>query len=239
MEVDLDRIEFDLGRFVDREEIDRVLANKGIWLSPLKLFLPAFVRFQYLKHPTDELSEKSSMHRTVIKALVKQGIDPKTLYPTGTLPVGYPQGTGTLVRKEIEKENEKENEKGNRERKKEEPIFEEIETSKIQPMTRPEVDLCLEEWKNTLTHFEINRPINQRDEIEIARAVQQYGSDWVKLALQGARKQVKGKTYDPKNFVSLRLYLHKDKIERLVNIGAGKESIEGYDWSKIFGGDAA
>lgn len=94
---------------------------------------------------------------------------------------------------------------------------------------------CISEWALTLKHFQIARKPNAQDELKIARAVQAFGADWVKLAFQGARKQSKAKNFDPKNFVSLSLYLHKDKIERLVNIGAGKESGEGIDWTGFFG----
>lgn len=99
---------------------------------------------------------------------------------------------------------------------------------------REEIDRCIQEWKRTLEHFEISRPIGERDQIEIARAVQSFGEEWVKLAFQGARKQQASKRFDPKLFVSLRIYLHKDRIERLVNIGAGKESADGIDWAYVF-----
>jgi len=98
---------------------------------------------------------------------------------------------------------------------------------------------CIQEWEATLKHFEIGRPIGERDEVAIGQAVQRYGADWVKLAFLGARKQTKGKTFDPKNFVSLSIYLHRDRIERLVNIGAGKESADGVDWTKVFGSEVA
>lgn len=97
-----------------------------------------------------------------------------------------------------------------------------------------EVKEATQEWEATLRHFEISRAIGERDQITIARAVQAFGLDWVKLAFQGARKQSKGPRFDPKEFVSLSIYLHKDRIERLVNIGAGKESTDGIDWAKVF-----
>lgn len=94
---------------------------------------------------------------------------------------------------------------------------------------------CLNEWKITLEHFQINRGIGERDEIRIARAVTTFGEDWVKLALQGARKQTASKTWNPRDFVSLDIYFDPKRIERLVNIGAGKESAEDIDWSKVWG----
>jgi hypothetical protein len=101
-------------------------------------------------------------------------------------------------------------------------------------LTRADVDACMNEWKATLTHFQINRPLGERDQVSIMRGVQTYGADWVKFALIGARKQEASNSFDPKNYVSLANYLHKDKIERLVNIGSGKESSAGIDWGKVF-----
>jgi len=97
------------------------------------------------------------------------------------------------------------------------------------------VQKCIEEWKFTLTHFGVDRELKQFDEDRIARAVQRYGYEWVSLAFQGARKQQKSAKWDPSQFVSLTSYLDPNKIERLVNIGAGKEDASEIDWSKVFG----
>lgn len=102
-------------------------------------------------------------------------------------------------------------------------------------MAADEVEGCLEEWRSTLKHFDISRTVGERDHLAIARAVQSFGPEWVRQAFQGARKQTKGPRFDPRQFVSLSIYLHKDRIERLVNIGAGKESADGVDWSQVFG----
>jgi hypothetical protein len=107
--------------------------------------------------------------------------------------------------------------------------------AEIQPEAFAE---CLEEWKATLKHFEIERSLGERDQLEIARAIQRDGPEWVKLAFQGARKQKAEKNFDPKQFVSLRIYLDPKRIERLVNIGSGKESADGTDWVKVFGSSA-
>ena len=97
---------------------------------------------------------------------------------------------------------------------------------------------CITDWKQTLDHFEIKRSIGERDQLAIARAVQSFGAEWVKLAFAGARKQKAGKNWDPKQFVSLSIFLDPKRIERLVNLGSGKESADGIDWANVFGGAA-
>lgn len=97
-----------------------------------------------------------------------------------------------------------------------------------------EVNLCMDEWKATLKHFGIERPLGERDEIEIARGVKTYSTEWVKLAFAGMRKQTKGPKFDPAQFVSLAIAFDPKRIERLVNIGSGKESVSGIDWARVF-----
>lgn len=104
-------------------------------------------------------------------------------------------------------------------------------------LRRADVQECVSEWKQTLEHFKIDRKVGQGDELEIARAITRSGADWVKLALQGARKQKAGKSWDPAQFVSLKIYLDPKRIERLVNLGAAATE-DGFDWSKVFGGAA-
>jgi len=86
---------------------------------------------------------------------------------------------------------------------------------------KKDVIACLEEWARTLDHFGINRKPAIHDEITLARGIAQFGPEWVLLALTGARKEEKTENYDPARFVSLRSYLDPEKIERLVNQGAG------------------
>lgn len=105
-------------------------------------------------------------------------------------------------------------------------------------VTTGEIAACMDDWRTTLQHFSIDRTPGERDQIEIARAVQAFGAGWVKMAFAGARKQKAGKNWDPGQFVSLRIYLDPKRIERLVNIGAGKESSDGLDWSRFLGGAA-
>jgi len=97
-----------------------------------------------------------------------------------------------------------------------------------------DIEDCINQWKLTLKHFKIDRPLNERDELQIARAIQNYGKEWVILALIGATKQKANKNFDPAHFVSLKNYLSSDKIERLVNLGAGQQTPEGVNWGEVF-----
>lgn len=70
VDVDFKRIEFDLGAVYNNSDIDRVLNKKGVWLSEHRLFMPAFIEFQY-----GQLSEECKPHIPVIRSLNKRGID--------------------------------------------------------------------------------------------------------------------------------------------------------------------
>lgn len=106
-------------------------------------------------------------------------------------------------------------------------------------LTREKIETCIQEWKATLEHFKIARAVSPQDEINLSKAAQRFGVEWVLLALKGARKQQKGPKYDPALFVSLSSYLDPSKIERLVNIGAGNEKVSDIDWSQVFGKESA
>lgn len=105
----------------------------------------------------------------------------------------------------------------------------------VHAVSEDEIRDCLREWKTTLDHFEIGRGPGIYDQDQIARAAKRFGVEWVRLAFIGARKQQPSKSWNPKQYVSLMIYLDPKRIERLVNIGAGKESIEGIDWGAVFG----
>lgn len=215
--IDEDAMEFYVGERIDIDALISAVNADGKVRIRLhgkdKLFIPGFIAFQY-----GELSPDCKPHLKVIRRL-------KEL----SLWIEYLKGLQTLEEEEEEKEKEEDKEKkGGAGGSPRPPIRFAIEPAKLQD--------CLEEWRSTLKHFEINRPVGERDELTVARAIQEFGSDWVILAFKGARKQTKGAKFDPKNFVSLAIYLHKDRIERLVNIGAGKESVEGLDWSDFLGG---
>lgn len=233
--IDMERLSFEVGEPVTLDDLKQHF--KVQIFEEDKLFIPGFVPFQY-GDESGRLSPKNKFHLSVAQKLESRGFprpEFKPLYveetplPTGvdtvSTGVGTPQGKGQG--KGIGKGNSIQGGVGGN------------YTAPAHFQINPdEFVSCLEEWKKTLEHFEIKRHLGERDQLEIGRAIQEFSSEWVKLAFQGARKQVKTPRFDPKNFVSLRIYLHKDRIERLVNIGAGKEGAEGIDWGNFLGGAA-
>lgn len=91
----------DVGFEVTAADLDRWFGDKLISLAD-RYFIPGFIEFQY-----GELSEDSKPHLSVIKVLVKYGINPKNL----TLSKGYPKGIRTLKDKDKEKAKDKAKEK--------------------------------------------------------------------------------------------------------------------------------
>lgn len=187
-----------------------------------KLVVLGFIDFQY-----GQLSEATQCkpHLKYIQLLRKH-----------TLWIPYTKGFQTLMEEEKEMEQEKELEMEEEKASVHSPASNASQgPSAAQHKVTPEnLAQCKAEWKKTLVHFEIDRALGERDEFALAAAIRQSSADWVRLALIGARQQKAGPRFDPKQFVSLAIYLHKDRIERLVNIGAGKESADGVDWAKVF-----
>ena len=215
--IDEEQMEFSIGERVLLNDLLSATSRDGkIRIKRLgtdKLFLPGFIAFQY-----GELSPDCKPHLKIIRRL-------KEL----TIWIEYLKGFETLEEEDKEKEEDKERKKGGLGENKKPALARKF------PVTGGELAACLDEWRTTLLHFQISRPLNERDEVGVARAIQDFSASWVKLALLGARKQKPGKNFDPKNFVSLSIYFHKDRVERLVNIGAGTESADGIDWSAVFG----
>lgn len=166
----------------------------------------------FIEFQYGHLNPDNRVHKSVIQRLEKVG---------ASKPLASPLEGAKDKDKDKDKEKDKDKDK---------------EKSAVQS---EEIKNCVFEWQKTREHFGISRPNNQRDEVEIAKAISRFGFDWVTLALLGARKQTKGKTFDPAQFVSLSIYLHPSRIERLVNIGAGKEAAEGIDWGAVFGKESA
>lgn len=224
--IDEDSLEFHVGEFVSLDEFIAAVNLNQVRVKKIdseKLFVVDFVLFQY-----GELSEACKPHQRSIRLLKHHRVWEE-----------YLKGLQTLKDKEKEKDKDKEEDQeggvGGNHAPPEKPPVPSATPPPAHPVTKENVAECMAEWKKTLEHFEIARgPDEINDEPVIARAILKHGADWVKLALSGARKQKAGPRFDPTQFVSLRIYLHNDKIERLVNIGAGKESAEGVDWGKVF-----
>lgn len=220
-ELDLEHMEFELGFQVTIDLIKEVLQGKIIFAADDRIFLPAFVEFQY-----GELSESVRCHASVIRNLKKQRVWEQ--YAKGLLTLK--EGLLTLKDKDKNKDTDKIKDKDQ---------DKDGNTVETKPITPLDVAVCKDEWRITLDHFKISRSINQRDEVELAKGIQRFGVEWVVTALKGARKQTKGKNFDPSHFVSLASYLHKDRIERLVNIGSGREESSEIDWAKVFNTEVA
>lgn len=228
---------FCIGEAVTWEDVKTFLASKIVRIDSDKLFIPSFIEFQYGLCEEVRLNPENNAHKGVIKELRKNGIDPDSLAPSKPLPSPSYGAHEDLARSTGKGKGEG---IGTEEGGMGGVYAPRLGLLERRPKVTSEVVAeCQAEWQRTLEHFEINRPLGERDQIEIARAVQTFGGEWVKLALQGARKQKAGPRFDPKQFVSLRIYLDKTRIERLVNIGAGKESSDGLDWSNFMKGGAA
>lgn len=219
---DFGLLSYQTGIQVTREQFEAWFSGKVIPFEGDKYFIPSFFEFQYATAREGFKAKQGALSVLVAYGLVNvDGTLRKTSEPSVSVPNTSEQSmdcpsTGISIGTGIG------NERGG------------VGEKTIPPLRSDEVRDALAEWDATLKHFEIQRPIGPRDELAIARAVQSFGAEWVRLAFHGARKQTKGKTFDPKQFVSLAIYLDPKRIERLVNIGAGKESADGLDWAKVF-----
>lgn len=92
----------DLGFEISAEVLRDWFGDKIIQLSPEKFFLPGYIQFQY-----GELKEESKPHLSVIKILIKEGIDPQKL----TVSKGYGSSFQTTKDKDKEKAKDKNKEK--------------------------------------------------------------------------------------------------------------------------------
>ncbi len=97
---------FHLGFKVDSKAINTLLKGKAYPISETKLFLPAFVQFQY-----GELTENCKPHRPTINILSALNLLPVLEeYKKERVLKGYPKGINTLQEKEKEEEKEKDQE---------------------------------------------------------------------------------------------------------------------------------
>jgi hypothetical protein len=102
--VDFAHASFSIGLKISSKHAEEYFCEDGkaIVIDHDKWFIPSFVTFQY-----GDLKEDSRPHQSVIKILVKNGIDPKTL----TLSKGYLKSIHTLKDKEQEQDKDQEQEK--------------------------------------------------------------------------------------------------------------------------------
>lgn len=103
-------------------------------------------------------------------------------------------------------------------------------------VTREDVDQGIDAWLATLKHFGMGRTnVLANEDYRIASAMTQHGIKPTIFAIEGARYQQSGKTFDPKQFLSLDVILGPKSFTRLMNLGLeahnradAKESGEAY-----------
>jgi hypothetical protein len=71
-EVDCERVSFELGFSVDMRRIQSVLNGKYQMVSEDRIFLPAFIEFQY-----GQLRDNNTVHQSVIRMMRKHGLAPE------------------------------------------------------------------------------------------------------------------------------------------------------------------
>lgn len=91
---------------------------------------------------------------------------------------------------------------------------------KINPPTRADVIAALYEYKRTLEVFRIKRTPSLYDDTTVFRAMTQYGTEMVLLALRGARFEPRREGFDPAVYCSLGRILDHDNVERFANLGS-------------------
>lgn len=99
--VDFDLASYCIGERIDPREALETFKDKIVVIDHDKWFVPSFIEFQY-----GELREASKPHQSVIKNLLKHGINPHSLRPIKE----YPKGIDTLKDKDKDKEKNKEKE---------------------------------------------------------------------------------------------------------------------------------
>lgn len=229
--VDMDRLSFEIGESISIDELTE--AFKVVVFESDKLFIPGFVPFQY-GDESGRLSPKNKFHLSIAQKLQARGFTSpefKSLDEISNVP---PMGVDTLTHGGGTPQGRGQGQGKGKGQGKGQGRGEGGAGGNKFPVDAGNLQACLDEWRGTLRHFQIERAVSQRDELAIGKAIQDYGSEWVLLAFQGARKQTKSPRFDPKHFVSLSIYLHKERIERLVNIGAGTESAENMDWASFW-----
>ncbi len=97
--VDFKMAEFCIGSKLSARESEEYFEDKILVIDHDKWLIPSFITFQY-----GELNSESRPHQSIIKILLKHGVDPKKL----TLLEGYPRGICTPKEQEQEQEQIKE-----------------------------------------------------------------------------------------------------------------------------------
>lgn len=85
---------------------------------------------------------------------------------------------------------------------------------------RSEIEQATEEWSKTLRKWGCARPIMASEMLDLGRAVQQHGVEFVLLALQGAREEQASGDFNPGDYLSLKRIFKPENFPRFVNLGS-------------------
>ena len=209
-ELDLERTSYELGFPVTLETIREVLKGNLIFASDDRLFLPAFVEFQY-----GELSESVRCHASVIRNLKKEGVWEQ-----------YAKGFQTLKDKDKDKDKYKDKDK---DKNKEGGVG---ETKPLTAITGnggkadPKFSLSQENleraygaWLDTLVVLKMGRAnLLDREQRSIAQAIQRDGANAVVMALTGPRHAPKD-DFDSTWFSDVSRVLSPKNFLRFVYLG--------------------
>jgi hypothetical protein len=216
--IDMESLSFHVGEDVDLEEMLLSFGDRIEVIEEDKLFLPAFASFQY-GDESGRLSPKNKFHLSVAAKLQARGITPPEFKPVEATsdPKGmgvdtHPTGGGTPQGKGLGQGLGKgQGGKGGA-----------GENPEIVPA---DVARCKATWKETLLRFEIDRNLSPAEELEIVRAIQRNGADFVELALYGARYEKAVEGFKPAEHVAIARILLPDRegrlrIDKFANLGA-------------------
>ena len=101
--IDFSLASYCIGSKIDVQEAEEIFEGKYFLIDHDKWFIPSFVTFQY-----GSLKDDSRPHQSVVKILLKYGIDPKSIH---TLSIEYPKSIHTLKDKYKDKDKDKDQDK--------------------------------------------------------------------------------------------------------------------------------
>lgn len=206
-----------------------------------KLWCPRWLKFHYKKFNTTNkvhiavarkvipLADGLSLDEPSQKIIdeLKQLIFDLELTPNQPPPDPQPSPNQGIQEKGIRKE---EKGKGKKE-KEEEGGAGETNPPAPNPVTSDLVKACCNTWRETLAAFKQERGLTQCEEIEIARAIQKNGAEFVDLALYGARHEPSVNNWHAKDHVDITRVLlpdrdGKERIQKFVGYGAKHRQAE-------------
>lgn len=207
-------LNFQTGLSISPQAFAQWFGDKFVTLDE-KYFFPSFVEFQQGK-----LSPAKNAHRPIIEFLDKNGLslDLPNQNVMGSEPIGMGP---SKVKVTVKVNSIEEGGVGETNQPASKPLPGE-DLKKDPVRLGAELAEACEEWKSTLRHFGMGRSLLADEEERIARAVQKYGLNAVKLALLGATVEPRGKDWKPDAYVQIVRYLAYDKFQRFLNLGTAE-----------------